>query len=155
MKGFSTHQSARWRHPTRTEFCQTKEEIFIFICFEFDYISIKKTLNHRQFMILTALNLFLLFVLNLNQWGPTLGFNKKKWWFPFQIKNTLSPSMGVGDGVGAGDGDSVNWSRVPRFFPSRDLAMTIWAFSASCSRDFILREKKKTTALQLKYCSRI
>jgi len=47
--------------------------------------------------------------------------------------------MGVGEGVGAGDGDSVSWSSVPRFFPSLDLAMTIWAFSASCSRDFILR----------------
>lgn len=52
------------------------------------------------------------------------------------------PSIGVGDGVGAGDGDSASWSSVPRFFPSRDLAMTIWAFSASCSRDFILHRKQ-------------
>ena len=42
-------------------------------------------------------------------------------------------------GVGAGDGDSVSWSSVPRFLPSLDLAMTIWAFRASCSRDFILQ----------------
>ena len=51
------------------------------------------------------------------------------------------PSRGVGEGVGAGEGDSASWSRVPRFLPSRDLAMTIWAFSASCSRDFILERE--------------
>lgn len=35
------------------------------------------------------------------------------------------PSSGVGEGVGAGEGDSVSWSSVLRFLPSRDLAMTI------------------------------
>lgn len=39
--------------------------------------------------------------------------------------SSFLPSIGVGEGVGAGEGDSVNWSSVPRFFPSRDLAMTI------------------------------
>lgn len=56
--------------------------------------------------------------------------------------SSFLPSIGVGEGVGAGEGDSVSWSSVPRFFPSLDLAMTIWAFSASCSRDFILQEEK-------------
>lgn len=39
--------------------------------------------------------------------------------------SSFLPSTGVGEGVGTGEGDSVSWSRVPRFFPSRDLAMTI------------------------------
>lgn len=51
---------------------------------------------------------------------------------------SVSPSTGVGEGVGAGEGDSVSWSSVPRFLPSRDLAMTIWALRASCSKDFML-----------------
>lgn len=50
----------------------------------------------------------------------------------------VSPSTGVGEGVGAGEGDSASWSNVPRFLLSRDLAMTIWALRASCSKDFML-----------------
>ena len=63
------------------------------------------------------------------------------WWLVFSVSAAV-PSMGVGEGVGTGEGDSVSWSSVPRFFPSLDLAMTIWAFSASCSRDFILGEER-------------
>lgn len=54
------------------------------------------------------------------------------------------PSRGGGDGVGAGEGASTSCSSVPRFFPSLDLAITIWALRASCSRDFILpREQSR------------
>lgn len=60
-------------------------------------------------------------------------------WFSVFKDRSFLPSIGVGEGVGTGEGDSVSWSSVPRFFASRDLAMTIWAFSASCSRDFILQ----------------
>lgn len=154
MKGFSTHQSARWRHPTRTEFCQTKEEIFTFICFEFDYISIKKTLNHRLFMILTALNLFLLFFFNLNQWGPTLGFNKKKWWFPFQIKNTLTFH-------GCRRRCRSRWWGLrqlvqgPTFLPVPRLGDDHLSLQCVLFQRLHSMRKKKNHSSQLKYCSRI
>lgn len=64
------------------------------------------------------------------------------------FKSKQIPSRGVGDGVGAGEGDSASCSRVLRFLPSCDLAITTWALRASCSRDLILsgrrgREKHK------------
>lgn len=62
---------------------------------------------------------------------------------PMSNKREDAPSKGVGEGVGAGEGDSASCSNMPRFLLSLDLAITIWALRASCSRDFILPQGER------------